>query len=379
MTAASTKKQEETFVSYIQSCQNRETGEYWHHGLNDLYGLRWDPADWNEETNQPANAKPKAKKTVERKIPISHYALNGYKLSIPQDRIPEVYTKYAECIARGEYLYLCEVPGKYSKLGFDLDIDGRPEEPSHPAEWPTPEQAIGYVRTIQQKTLKKFYPNHTDKLQCVILIAQADAKNRAGMKPKIGAHPFFYNLVADADTKERIWAHAIQSLISTYGERPAGLALWEDVLDPQVFRTSLRMIGSRKMVPCPNCNAKKPTGKEFTVSRPCPKACGGTNRKIDEGRPYQVYAVLDSNGNLDTKKVEILKNMIYAVQMATLWVPPGTRPTPVTIPPDALLADALRLMEDRPSQISVLPVVEGVGGVCLGLLRLHDIYRAGSA
>jgi arabinose-5-phosphate isomerase len=49
---------------------------------------------------------------------------------------------------------------------------------------------------------------------------------------------------------------------------------------------------------------------------------------------------------------------------------------PVTIGPDALLLDALRLMEDRPSQISVLPVVDPASGQCLGLVRLHDIYRA---
>jgi len=50
---------------------------------------------------------------------------------------------------------------------------------------------------------------------------------------------------------------------------------------------------------------------------------------------------------------------------------------PATIAPDARLQDALRLMEDRPSQISVLPVVDPASGACLGLLRLHDIYRAG--
>jgi arabinose-5-phosphate isomerase len=43
------------------------------------------------------------------------------------------------------------------------------------------------------------------------------------------------------------------------------------------------------------------------------------------------------------------------------------------------LQDALRLMEDRPSQISVLPVVDRASGACLGLLRLHDIYRSGVA
>ncbi len=50
---------------------------------------------------------------------------------------------------------------------------------------------------------------------------------------------------------------------------------------------------------------------------------------------------------------------------------------PSAIAPDARLQEALRLMEDRPSQISVLPVVDPASGVCLGLLRLHDIYRSG--
>jgi len=47
---------------------------------------------------------------------------------------------------------------------------------------------------------------------------------------------------------------------------------------------------------------------------------------------------------------------------------------PVRVTPETLLGDALRLMEDRPSQISVLPVAD-TGGHCLGLLRLHDIYQ----
>jgi arabinose-5-phosphate isomerase len=46
---------------------------------------------------------------------------------------------------------------------------------------------------------------------------------------------------------------------------------------------------------------------------------------------------------------------------------------PVTVSPDATLTEALRLMEDRPSQISVLPVMEGER--CLGLVRLHDLYQ----
>ena len=49
---------------------------------------------------------------------------------------------------------------------------------------------------------------------------------------------------------------------------------------------------------------------------------------------------------------------------------------PVSTSASALAFDALKVMENRPSQISVLPVVDG-GGRAVGLLRLHDIVRAG--
>lgn len=49
---------------------------------------------------------------------------------------------------------------------------------------------------------------------------------------------------------------------------------------------------------------------------------------------------------------------------------------PVVVHPETLAYDALRLMEDRPSQIAVLPVVDA-DRRCLGLLRLHDIVQTG--
>jgi arabinose-5-phosphate isomerase len=49
---------------------------------------------------------------------------------------------------------------------------------------------------------------------------------------------------------------------------------------------------------------------------------------------------------------------------------------PTAAAPEMLAFDALKLMEDRPRQISVLPVVDE-NGVCVGLLRLHDIVRSG--
>ena len=53
--------------------------------------------------------------------------------------------------------------------------------------------------------------------------------------------------------------------------------------------------------------------------------------------------------------------------------------SPVTVRSSATVHEALRLMEDRPSQISVLPVVDASGHRCLGLVRLHDVYQADQA
>ena len=62
-------------------------------------------------------------------------------------------------------------------------------------------------------------------------------------------------------------------------------------------------------------------------------------------------------------------------QLASLKADVMMTAGPISVAPDMLAFDALRVMEDRPSQISVLPVVDG--GVCVGLLRLHDIVRSG--
>lgn len=49
--------------------------------------------------------------------------------------------------------------------------------------------------------------------------------------------------------------------------------------------------------------------------------------------------------------------------------------TPVHIAPEAMATEGLDLMENRTSQISVLPVLDAQG-CCVGLVRLHDLLRA---
>lgn len=49
---------------------------------------------------------------------------------------------------------------------------------------------------------------------------------------------------------------------------------------------------------------------------------------------------------------------------------------PTSTGPETLAFEALRVMEDRPAQISVLPVVSG-DGTFAGMVRVHDLVRAG--
>lgn len=49
---------------------------------------------------------------------------------------------------------------------------------------------------------------------------------------------------------------------------------------------------------------------------------------------------------------------------------------PIVVGPDTLAVEALRMMEQRPSQIAVLPVTDDTGS-CVGLIRLHDIVKEG--
>ena len=67
---------------------------------------------------------------------------------------------------------------------------------------------------------------------------------------------------------------------------------------------------------------------------------------------------------------------IELVELETLKAGKLMTHSPVFVTPDILAYDALKLMENRPSQISILPVVDEEN-FCLGLIRLHDIVRSG--
>ncbi|MCC6388989.1 MAG: KpsF/GutQ family sugar-phosphate isomerase [Bryobacterales bacterium] len=94
--------------------------------------------------------------------------------------------------------------------------------------------------------------------------------------------------------------------------------------------------------------------------------------------PLGAACVLASDGRLEglITDGDLRRAMQRHDDIRTLCAAAVMTARPVTVAPETRLLDALRLMENRSSQISVLPVVAPDDGLCLGLLRLHDIYQA---
>lgn len=92
--------------------------------------------------------------------------------------------------------------------------------------------------------------------------------------------------------------------------------------------------------------------------------------------PLGAACVLDENGVLTgiVTDGDVRRMLQSVVDLDALTCGEMMTKKPICIEPDASLGRAVKLMEERKSKISVLPVVDS-GGKCLGLLRLHDIYQ----
>jgi arabinose-5-phosphate isomerase len=94
---------------------------------------------------------------------------------------------------------------------------------------------------------------------------------------------------------------------------------------------------------------------------------GAVNVVDEEGRLVGIITDGDVRRTLQKGRLSDLESLTGGEMM--------TR-DPVVVAPDLLAHAALRLMEERPSQISVVPVVDE-RGASVGLLRVHDIVRSG--
>lgn len=93
--------------------------------------------------------------------------------------------------------------------------------------------------------------------------------------------------------------------------------------------------------------------------------------------PLGAACVLDSEGHLVGLITDgDVRRMLQAhEEIKSLKVSDIMTLKPMTVDPRIKLGEALKIMEDRPTQITVLPVVDLQTQVFLGLVRVHDIYQ----
>ncbi|RUT10518.1 putative phosphosugar isomerase [Chroococcidiopsis cubana SAG 39.79] len=111
-----------------------------------------------------------------------------------------------------------------------------------------------------------------------------------------------------------------------------------------------------------------PQASWFEVLRAISEGGLGAVNVVD-GTGYLVGIITDGDLRRWLQKVSLTN--IETLSAGTMMTS-----NPTVVSADLLAYDALQLMENRPHQLSVLPVVDREQQ-CLGLLRLHDIVRSG--
>lgn len=93
-------------------------------------------------------------------------------------------------------------------------------------------------------------------------------------------------------------------------------------------------------------------------------------------KPLGAACVVDENGKLIGLATDgdIRRMLQKDIEIDSTAVENIMTKSPITIRENANLGEAASLMEDRPSKLSVLPVVDK-NFKALGILRLHDVYQ----
>ena len=97
--------------------------------------------------------------------------------------------------------------------------------------------------------------------------------------------------------------------------------------------------------------------------------------KVSELSPEQLDGIRAEVAKVPTEG-DLRRSLAEGKDIDKITVVDLMTSNPIAINIKSPLKDAMILMEDRKSQISVLPVVNDDGKTCAGLLRLHDIYQA---
>ena len=214
----------------------------------------------------------KVSETKEIKSMATHYLLDGGLWKIPLEKYQEFLLLLANDLQNGCKYYISENRTEVFRLICDLDFY---------EEFTITTVQIERIVKIMQEVINEYYQDIT------VIICGTDTKTvtiNDAEYIKSGFHLVWPKIFLTVEKAKELRLLFINKLNDIFGQRSLHNS-WENVIDLAVYTDNgLRMLGSRKMVPCKNKDSS------------CEK-CNGTGR-VDEGRVYKPLSILSGvSGN----------------------------------------------------------------------------------
>jgi hypothetical protein len=251
----------------------------------------------------------------------THLLLDGGMVSCPPERENELKAKYAEMISRGIRVYCVEMKPKhafYMMVELDLKLADREI---------FPEELMRIASLLQRSVIAHAFAGYPD-LDLTVAVTTAPSKTTTSSSgsPAIqsGIH-FNWKIPVNLETAWTLRAWMMRDLEREMSTIP-WVSTWQDMFDVCIFADNgLRMIGSRKAIPCTSC---KGSSHKMNIQ------CGVCNNSghLDQGRPYYLNFMMDKNGEIDTARTDKMKEAgeIYnLIDFCSIRPPPSVLPIPI--------------------------------------------------
>lgn len=223
-------------------------------------------------------------------LPITHTVDHKLNIHIKASERDAFDRLLARDIKRGVRLYFNELIQEKFRLFSDWDCYyERPIDCTI---------AIEYAR-LYQKCIAAFY----GKSYAAIILASPPYETKDG-RYRYGFHIIIPKLLVTSVQALYVRQYALRMFEQKFPLRDAKENAWTDRFDRDVYRLNcggLRLYGNHKLVDCQACKPKK---GEYCLD------CNNT-RKIDEGRPYDIYKILDEDGHIQEEAARDMRQDEY--------------------------------------------------------------------
>ena len=267
----------------------------------------------------------------------NYLTFDGFMLRVPEALEPEFLAEYARCVLLAKKnCFMIEKRTPVYRMHFDLDCV-QPEAVSS--------DAVEQWCRVFMSAIRAFYPDAASTCMDMVVMAAVNTPpldpaahkvvtGADGSTPcvKCGFHVIMPRLLVTMKEALTLRAACVAAFIKHFGQRVAPCNSVEDLLDECVHRANgLRMMGSKKMVPCKSCKRGGGGARGGCME------CHGTKRQVEDRVYLPTMVMSETHGiALVTAEQDVLK-MLKMCAVRELAREEGVEVviTPMTVPPGA--------------------------------------------